>query len=705
MFQPEKELYEFSRFRLDVGERLLLRDGKRVSLPDKAFDTLCVLVRHGGELVSKDELINKVWTDSIVEENNLDQKISMLRQALGGRGKTKEKFIETVRGHGFRFLPEVRYIAAENPPPKVESSDEGVQNFESESEYHAPKIKKPYKPEHDGNVVRLENWRQAAAKNLNESNAPEKRGIEENLPNNEKQIGSSESSKSANFIKQNKRVLIFIAALVVVVAVAVFVRLRFSDNPSKTNAAAINSIAVLPFVNESGSEENEYLSDGMTESLINSLSLLPNISVKARSSVFRYKGKETSARTIGNELSVQAVLLGRVTQRGDQLTLSLELVDARTENVVWSERYNRRQREIISLQNEIARDVSGKLRARLSGADEQRVTKNYTADAQAYEFYLQGLYHLNKRTPENIRKSIALFQQAIDKDPLYAQAYAWLAIAYAILSDYRQNLTKQEKKEIKLKMRAAAKRAQELDDSLAEVHALLATMHEDEWDFAAAENEHKRALELNPNLASAHHFYSVFLSWEGRHDEAFAEIYKAHELDPFSVSINFNIGARFFSSRRFDEAIAQFKKVLEMEPNHPLTHIVLAQAYDAKEMYQEAIAEYRTAWVLLEKESVENAARRADALTQALKTDGNQGYWQKRLEFSRKEYNQDYGSAYKIAVSYARLDERDRAFEQLEKSLAAREFDMVWIKSESAFDGLSSEPRFQDLLQRLGLPQ
>jgi serine/threonine protein kinase/Tfp pilus assembly protein PilF len=531
-----------------------------------------------------------------------------------------------------------------------------------------------------------------------------------------RELPEGETSETARFVEnfkpfsprrigvlslRSKMLLASAAVLCLILGGFLIYRLKNSGNQS----APIDSIAVLPFVNENGGEENEYLSDGMTESLINSLSQIPNLSVKARSSVFRYKGKETSARIIGNESSVQAVLLGRVTQRGDQLTLGVELVDARTENVLWSERYNRRQTEIISLQNEITRDVAGKLRARLSGADEQRVTKTYTADAQAYELYLQGLYHLNKRTPENIRKSIALFQQAIDKDPLYAQAYAWLAIAYAILSDYSQSLANQEKKEVKLKMRAAAKRAQELDDSLAEVHAVLATIHEDEWDFAAAENEHKRALELNPNFASARLFYSVFLSWEGRHDEAFAEIYKAHELDPFSVSINFNIGGRFFSSRRFDEAIAQFKKVLEMEPNHPLTHDILAQTYDAKEMYQEAIAEYRTAWVLLEKESSENAARKADALTQALKTGGRQGYWQKRLELSRKEYDRDYSSAYNIAISYARLGDRDRAFEQLEKSFAGREFDMVWIKSESAFDGLSSDPRFPDLLRRIGLPQ
>jgi len=476
-----------------------------------------------------------------------------------------------------------------------------------------------------------------------------------------------------------------------------------TSNAQQISAAPIDSVAVLPFVNESGNADNEYLSDGMTESLINSLSQLPRLSVKARSSVFRYKGKETSPQVVGNELSVQAVLLGRVVQRGDQLTLGLELVDVRTENVVWSGRYDRRQTELVSLQSEIARDVSNKLRARLSGADEQRVTKTYTADPEAYQLYLQGLYHWQKRTAEDFRKSVSLFQQAIDKDPSYAKAYAGLAMAYLVLPDYSHNLTRQEIKEVDLKRRAALRQAQELDDSMAEVHAVLATLKEDAWDFAAAENEYKRAIELNPNLASAHQWYSRLLGALGRHEEAFAEINKAHELDPFSRSINFNVGGRFYDARRFDEAIAQFQRVLEMEPNHPLTHLVLAQSYDAKGMYPEAIAEYRTADVLLEKESAETAKRKATALTQALKTGGAREYWRKRLEFSQKEYDKGFTSAYKIAAVYARLDDRDRAFEQLEKSFAARETDLIWIRTEPAFDELSSDPRFQDLLRRIGL--
>ncbi len=410
-------------------------------------------------------------------------------------------------------------------------------------------------------------------------------------------------------------------------------------------------------------------------------------------------------QVVGKELNVQAVLNGRMVQRGDQLTLSLDLVDVRTGNQIWGERYMRKQIELVSLQSEIARDVVNKLRVRLSGADEQRVAKTYTADPEAYRLYLQGLYHWNKRTAEDIRKSIMFFQQAIDKDPSYAKAYAGLASAYLVLPSYSRNLTKQELKEIDLKKRAAVRQAQELDDSLAEVHAVLATLKENAWDFAAAEKEYKQAIKLNPNFASAHSFYSRFLGGLGRHEEAIAEINKAHELDPFSISINFNIGGRFRYARRFDEAIAQFKKVLGMEPNHPLTHLVLAWTYDAKGMYPEAIAEYRRADVLLEKETPETAQHKAVALTHALKTGGARGYWQKRLQFSEKEYNEGRGSAYNIAIIYGRLGNRDRTFEQLEKAFAAHETDLVWIKTESAFDAMAADPRFRDLLRRIGLPE
>jgi tetratricopeptide (TPR) repeat protein len=298
-----------------------------------------------------------------------------------------------------------------------------------------------------------------------------------------------------------------------------------------------------------------------------------------------------------------------------------------------------------------------------------------------------------------------LFQQATEKDPSYAQAYAGLALAYAVLPS-NSNMTKQDTKEAQLKERAALSKAQELDDSLPEVHADLAAIkHEIDWDSVTAENEYKRAIELNPNYATARQWYSEFLSHIGRYEEALAEINKAHEIDPFSRVISGNIGARLYEARRFDEAIAQYKKVIEMEPNYPSVHGGLAHVYEAKGMYSEAIAETRIADILLEKGSAESSERKAAAFTQALRTGGAQGYWRKHLELSLKEYEQGYETAYDIALIYARLGDKDRSFEWLEKSFAAHEVGLVSIKAEFAFDGLSTDPRFQDLLRRVGLPQ
>jgi len=513
---------------------------------------------------------------------------------------------------------------------------------------------------------------------------------------------TSSAEYIASEIKQHKPISIAVL-MILLLAIGGLSFWYFGNHSS--NPAQIESIAVMPFVNESGNADGEYLSDGMTETLINSLSQLPKLSVKARSSVFRYKGKETNVKQVGADLNVQAVLNGRIIQRGGNLTLGLELVDAETGNQIWGEQYNRKQTDLIALQSEIARDVSQKLRTRLSGAEEQRVAKTYTANPEAYQLYLQGLYHWHKRTPEDIRKSIALFQQAIEKDPSYALAYAGLGLAYGVLPS-NSIMTKQETNENRIKRRAALSKAQELDDSLAEVHADLGGYKSEiEWDFVSAEKEFKRAIELNPNFASARQWYSEFLSRMGRHEEAFAEINKAHEIDPFSRAVSANIGLRFYQARRFDEAVAQYKKAIEMEPSYPAVHAFLASAYEAKGMYQEAITARRMAGILLEKGSAESSERKAAAFTQALKTGGAQGYWRKHLELSLNEYEQGYESAFGVAETYAQLGEKDLAFEWLEKSFAAHEVNLVVIKAKPAFDGLSSDARFQDLLRRVGLPQ
>lgn len=289
----------------------------------------------------------------------------------------------------------------------------------------------------------------------------------------------------------------------------------------------INSIAVMPFVNESGNADVEYLSDGMTETLISSLSQLPNLNVKARSSVFRYKGKETTPQTIGKDLNVQALLNGRVVQRGDQLTLSLELIDAETENVIWSERYDRKQADLVSLQTEIARDVSSKLRIKLSGADTQKLSKTYTTNPEAYKLYLQGRFYWNKREEKEFRTAVEYFNQAVALDPNYALAYAGLADGYGLLSSYGFIASTEGMR----KARDFAHRALSLDDTLAEPHATLGYLSaQHNHDFAESERQLKQAIELNPNYASAHQWYGELLTYLGRFDESFAEFRRALDI-------------------------------------------------------------------------------------------------------------------------------------------------------------------------------
>lgn len=291
---------------------------------------------------------------------------------------------------------------------------------------------------------------------------------------------------------------------------------------TRKEKAAIESIAVLPFVNESGNTDAEYLSDGMTETLIGSLSQLPNLNVKARSSVFRYKGREMDVQKIAGELNVQAILTGRVLQGGEQLLLSLELVEGKTENAIWSERYARNQSDLVSLQSEIARDVSNKLRAKLSGAQQNQIAQNSTQNTEAYQLYLQGRFYLNKRSPEGIRKAAEYFKQAIAIDPNYALAYSGLSDAYNLLPIFDNSITRRETMP---QSKEAALKALSLNDDLAEAHASLAVVlsdHDKDWN--AAEQHYRRAIELNPNYATAHQWYGEALYRQGRFDEGLAEI-------------------------------------------------------------------------------------------------------------------------------------------------------------------------------------
>jgi serine/threonine protein kinase/tetratricopeptide (TPR) repeat protein len=512
---------------------------------------------------------------------------------------------------------------------------------------------------------------------------------------------ASSAEYVATGIKQHK-LAVAISLVVVVAGITSFALYLRGRNSS----VAIQSIAVMPFVNASGNADVEYLSDGMTETLISSLSQLPNLNVKGRSSVFRYKGKDVDTKTLGRELGVQAVLYGRVIQRGDQLTLSLELLDALTENVIWSGKYDRKQADVVSLQSEIARDVSNKLKTKLSGADVAKVEKRYTPNPEAYRLYLQGRFYWNKRSEVNLNKSIEYFDQAIAIDPAYALAYAGLADAYGVMPS---NADDQRPDETYPKARAAAQKALEIDPTLAEPHATLGyVLHEYDWKHAEAEKEFKRAIELDPNYASGHQWYGEYLMNMGRPDEGIAEIKRALELDPLSPLFNMVLANLYLNSNRVDDAISQYKKTLEIDPTFAAANNNLSNAYFLKGMYEEGIEEQRKRQLLLGRPP-EQVEKNTAELRDAYRKSGERGFWQKWLEIARQ--NRQARNSEIAPLDLARfqigMGNKEEALETLEKAVTSGPHytNLVRLKTNPQWAPLRSEPRFKALLRKVGLPE
>ncbi len=466
----------------------------------------------------------------------------------------------------------------------------------------------------------------------------------------------------------------------------------------RPGAGAIDSLAVLPFVNAGGDPNAEYLSDGITESLINSVSQIPGIKVVSRASAFHYKGKDVGARTVGRELGVRAVLTGRIVQRGDALSIRAELVDARDDTHLWGEQYNRRLSDILAVQEEIARDISGKLRQRLTGEEKKRLTKRYTENAEAYGLYLKGRYHWNKRTGEGIQKGIGYFQQAIEKDSTYALAYAGLADSYAILYAYAGLPSR----ETFPKAKAAALKALEIDNTLAQAHATLAFTHQlFDWDFSAAEKEYRRAIELDPKYPTAHQWYSDLLSELGQHERAIAEVERANELDPPSPIISVSRAGVFYNARQYDRAIEAARKTLELDKGFYRAHLHLGRTLEQKKMYPEAIAEFEEA-VRLSGRPIEIVA----ALGHAYAVSGRREEAMRLIEELKGWSERGYDPLANIALVYAGLGQNDEAIEWLEKAYQARSAWLIFLalKVGPRWDALRSDARFQDLLRRIGFP-
>src|SRR5438132_67305 len=459
--------------------------------------------------------------------------------------------------------------------------------------------------------------------------------------------GTRELSKR----KWRKGSLLIIAAIIVV-AIAGPAYYYYTH---KSNSA-INSIAVLPFQNTSGDPNIEYLSDGVTESIINSLSRLTQVKVMARSTMFRFKGRESDPQAVGKELGVNAVMTGRMLQQGENLTVSVELVNVADGTQLWGEQYNRRATDLATVQQEIARDISERLRLRLSG-EERQLNKGGTSNTEAYQSYLRGRYYWNKRSGDGFKKAIEQFQQAIDRDPNYALAYDGLADCYLLLEQY----TSTPASETLPKAKAAAERALQIDDSLAEAHASLASYYHQSWRWEEAEKEFKRAISLNPNYPTAHHWYEVHLRSMGRLDEALAEIKRAQELDPLSPVLYVNVSFVYLLKNDLGSALEQAKRGVDLAPNYPLAHQTIGRVYIKQRRYAEAVAEFqqdvamdRTAHALKDLGNAYAVAGRRDEALAVLK----------ELE---EKYQKHESLGEYVALVYAGLGDPVQAFAWLEK--------------------------------------
>jgi serine/threonine-protein kinase len=487
-----------------------------------------------------------------------------------------------------------------------------------------------------------------------------------------------------------KRVTLFSALGVGLLVVALMFYL------STRHHQTIDSLAVLPFENVGADPNTEYLSDGITESLINTLSQLSNLTVMSRSSVFHFKGKDVDPQKAGKELGVKAVLVGRVTQRGDNLQISTELVDVSNNTHIWGEQYNKTLSDILTVQQDISKEISRQLSLKLVGEDKQKLAKRPTEDTEAYQLYLQGRFYWNKRTANDLQKAVDYFNQAIERDAGYALAYAGLASTYALLPEY----SGLPAKDFISKTEAAARKALELDATLAEPHAALGSIkYEYQWDWEGADKEFKRAIELDPNYPTNHHWYSNSLQEEGKLEEALSEIRRAQELDPLSLIIHVNVGQVLFYMQRYDQAIEQYNKTIELDPNFPLAHQNLGDTYARQNKFDEAISELQKAKQILGPNNPYAVGDLGYIYARAGKKDEAIKSLNQLLELSK----QGYTLSVEIAGIYAGLGNKDKAFDWLEKGYKEQNSNLGYLKVDPMWDNLHSDPRYTAMLKRIGL--
>ena len=634
--------YEFGPFRVDKTKRRLLRNGETVPLTPKAFDTLLVLIEHAGELVEKDQLMERVWPGVVVEENNLTQNISALRKALGEK-REEPQYILTAPGAGYRFIA-----------PVHESTESSVDLTATPPELDYYSIRNSVKTESIADV-------------------------------------------RSNWLRPRTVIATTLIVAVGLAGVTYRVARRVRGAEASSSKAQINSIAVLPFKSLTGDETDEYLGVGMADALITKLGTVREITVRPTSSILRYANTDVDTAQAGKALDVKSLLDGRVQKSGDRIRVTLQLIRASDGASLWAGKFDEKYTDIFTVEDQISEQVVKALLPTLTGSEKQQLARHYTEDTEAYQSYIMGRYYWNKRDAEGLKKAIGYFEDAILKDPNYALAYAGLADSYATLGVVED----QSSQDLMPKARSAALRALELDDGLAEAHASLGYVkHRFEWDWIGAEKEFRRAIELNPEYSAAHQWYGWYLISETRFDDAQSEFRRAEQIDPLSLYTNLTAGIGSYYSSQYDKAAAQFRKVIEMDPNFWLAHRWLGKTYERLGKYDEAIREYQTV-VSLHGGNMAHAPTLACVYAEAgRKTEARQV-----LADILKAAKQKYVSPHGLAMIYATLGDNDQAFAWLAKELQAHDDNLVFLRVEERFQALRPDPRFADLVKQVGIPQ
>jgi len=642
MNRPVNHFYEFDQFRLDVTERLLLHEGTPLALPPKAFDILLALVQQSGHVLEKRELIEIVWPDTFIEENNLTQYISALRRALGD-DRRGQHYIETVARRGYRFLAPVRQVRDEGPELILENRTRVRVVVKEEKEEREEEI-----------TVRLDK--------------------------------SSVSNLAQRFHSNAFARYLFVSLVLIVVVGSVYlVQTRLRQQRALAIAKPVlHSIAVLPFRPSGAGETDQYLGLALAHDLSTRLSenRIGSLPITAG---YRYLDDQSDPVKAGRELGVDAVFFGSLQKSGRRITVNAQLFRVSDGSSIWTRSFEEDFRNVFTLQDSIASAVTHVLSPEANADEKRPVPRRETPNIDAYEAYETGQFYLNKRTAEATHLSVGYFERAITEDQNYALAYVGLADAYAFDVENWRNAE------------ATALKALEIDKSLAEAHATIGFVHMFWlWDWAVAERELKRAIDLSPNYATAHQWYAIYLAARGKMLEAKEEMRKALERDPFSVPINADKGQMFYFSQEYDRAIDQCQKAIGMDPEFLNAHIYLYQAYTQRGMYERAVTEYFKIQKLAGGNLLYSPAAE-ESLRKGYAESGIKGFWKARLAFLEKR-SRDY---IVLAEYCARLGDKERALNFLDQAYVKHSFDLPFITVNPVFSDLRNDPRFQRLGWRI----